>query len=642
MYSVIIQNQKTIELFQEFHPLFMEAMNNGEIGVCRWMEPGTTVDTALPELTKMIEDKEEWRAIIVNIVDEEEMSKYARNRQNPFDFEYYHEERTYHESPIPLVRLTNMLGEIPAPDIHYEVVTVQEEFKSPKIVYLPKKSEKEEQIYHDLVEKYDYDGKAPSEIVLISVRAAQKEKKVNVEQYWTNYMEIDSSDFWKRNTYSTQCRFVVYDIKKQGNTEYVADMFKFWTAVMLLAKNKIDTDELQAYRLYKVNVGINKDVLESSIQKTVNRLQGARHYMEQMIYNENMKELQEERRLPNYKIEVPVIFDTPKNADMFVEPTRFSLIASDVKEDLKQWNGVKRNAEYKLRSAIDKAGIALDESAERMRNLTSMKETEVSKIDKYQSRMMDSELKNLYRMMQQLQQNLPDSQNVIGEDMRRKADDVRESILARIPKNHIKGIISIMFLLIGLTFVPGLIVYSVDNIGGRDSLITYVLLVLDIFVIPIALMVWKQKKQIKEMLQKYNQALSMEARRIIENSELYSNFLSCIASHSRGKSYLHILKNKTFFASNKHKTIEIHMRAIDVLVDTLEKWSRAFYLDVNLNPGYYEDNEFDMRIRPAQNRLYTLEYGGDYQIPLNKSGEMINSSYEYVTKIELIREELYD
>ena len=642
MYSVIIQNQKTIELFQEFHPLFMESMNNGEVGVCRWMEPGTTVDTALPELTKMIEDKEEWRAIIVNIVDEEEMSKYARNRQNPFDFEYYHEERAYHESPIPLVRLTNMLGEIPVPDIHYEVVTVQEEFKSPKIVYRPKKSENEEQIYQDLVEKYDYDGKAPSEIVLISVRAAQKEKKENVERHWTNYKEIDSSNFWKRNSYSTQCRFVVYDIKKQGNVEYVADMFKFWTAVLLLAKNKIDTDELQAYRLYKVNIGINRGILESSIQKTVNRMQGARQYMEQMIHNENMKELQEERQLPNYKIEVPVIFDTPKNSDMLVEPTRFSLIAGDVKDDLKQWNNVKRNAEYKLRNAIDKAEIALDESAERMRNLTSMRETEVFKIDKYQSRMMDSELKNLYHMIQHLQQNLPDSQNIIGEDMRRKADDVRESILARIPRTHIKGIIAIMLLLIGLTFVPGIIIYSADNIGNRDSLISFVLLALDIFVIPIALMVWQQKKQIKEMLERYNQALSMAARRIIENSELYSNFLSCIASHSRGKSYFHILKNKTFFASNKHKTIEIHMRAIDVLIDTLEKWSRAFYLDVNLNPRYYEDNEFEMRIKPAQNRLYTLEYGGDYQIPLNKSGEMINSSYEYITKIELIREELYD
>ena len=28
MYSVIIQNQKTNELFQEFHPLFLEAIKN--------------------------------------------------------------------------------------------------------------------------------------------------------------------------------------------------------------------------------------------------------------------------------------------------------------------------------------------------------------------------------------------------------------------------------------------------------------------------------------------------------------------------------------------------------------------------------------------------------------------------------------
>ena len=77
-------------------------------------------------------------------------------------------------------------------------------------------------------------------------------------------------------------------------------------------------------------------------------------------------------------------------------------------------------------------------------------------------------------------------------------------------------------------------------------------------------------------------------------------------------------------------------------MDTLDTWSRAFYLDVNLNPGYYEDNEFDVRVRPAQNRLYTLEYGSEYQIPLNKSGQKVSVDYEFVTKMELIREELYD
>lgn len=643
MYSVIIQNQKTIELFQEFHPLFMKSINDGQIGICRWMEPGTTVDTALPELIKMIEDKEEWRAIIVRVIDEEEMSQYESSALNPFDFKYYHQEGlTYKESPIPLVRLTNMLGGMPAPDIKYEAVTIQEEGKPPKIVYQPRKSVEEDLIYQELVEKYDYDGKAPSEIVVISVRAAQKEKKESIEKVWTNYKEIESSAFWKKNAYSTQCRFVVYDIKKQGNVQYIADMFKFWNSILMLAKNKIDTDELQAYRLYKVDIGINRDALESAIQKTVNRMQGAKYYMQQMIRNENNRDLLEERKLPNYKMEVPVVLDIPKSKEMNVEPTRFPLIARDVKSDLKQWNGVKRNAEFKLRGVVHKAGIALDESAERMRDLCTMKESEVLKIDKYQSKMMDADLKNLYCLMQDLQRELPDMEDAISDDVKKNAEDVKESILSRITSGQIKGIIGILIVLIVLSVMPGLIVHTFENIGSRAGIISFILLVLDIFAIPIAIMVFMQKRSIKEKINRYNHAISASVRKIGENAGLYSDFLSSIASHSRGRSYQHILKNKTFSISNKHRIIETHMRAVEAMVDTLDTWSRAFYLDVNLNPGYYEDNEFDVRVRPAQNRLYTLEYGSEYQIPLNKSGQKVSVDYEFVTKMELIREELYD
>ena len=39
-----------MELFHQFHPLFLEQLNAGSIGLCRWLEAGTSVETALPEL----------------------------------------------------------------------------------------------------------------------------------------------------------------------------------------------------------------------------------------------------------------------------------------------------------------------------------------------------------------------------------------------------------------------------------------------------------------------------------------------------------------------------------------------------------------------------------------------------------------
>ena len=642
MYSVLIQNQKTSESFQEFHPLFMETINSGQLGVCRWLESGTTIDTALPELTKMVEDKEEWRAIIVRVFDEEDMSQYDYSSQNPFDFKYYHEEgHGYQESPIPLVRVTNILGGMPTPDIKYEATIVQEENKSPKIVYRPKKSDDENRIYQELNEKYDYDGKSPSEIILVSIRMAKKEKRENIERVWTNHKEIESSAFWKKNAYSPQCRFVVYDMKKQGSVQYTADMFKFWTGVLLLVQNEIDTDELQAYRLYKMDLGIDRNILEDSIQKSVDCMQGARYYMQQILRREHNRHFNQERKLPDYKLEVPVVFDVPRSGDMNVETSGFSLISRNLGGDLKQWNSSRREAEYKLKKVVAKAEIALDESAERMRGLRTMQESDVLKLDKYQNRMMDADLQNIYSTMQDLQQELPDN-NAMDENVQNRAEDVKKSILDRITSSQIVGIILIMLLLMALTILPGLIVYTISNIGSKSSIASFVLLLADVFVIPIAIMVWGQSRDVKEKISKYNHALNLAVRKISENAGVYSDFLSSIVSHSRGKSYLQILQNKKFSVSNKHRTIERHMRAVDAMVDTLDKWSRAFYLDINFNSGYCEDNEFDIRVRPAQNRLYTLEYGKEYQIPLNKSGQKVYTNYEFVTKMELTREELYD
>ena len=643
MYSVIIQNQKTMESFQEFYPLFMESINHGQIGMCRWMEPGTTMDTALPELTKMIEDKEEWRAIIVRIDDEEEMSQYSASSQNPFDFDFYHQEDcAYQESPVPLIRLTNILGEMPAPEIKYKSVTIVEENKSPKIIYVPQKSEEEEQIYQELVEKYDYDGKEPSEIVLISLRKTQKVKKEGIQKVWKNYNEIESSDFWKKNAYSTNCRFVVYDIQRQGNTQYVADMFKFWTTVLMFAKNKIDTDELQAYRLYKVDLRVDRNSLENSIQKTIDRLQGAKYYMRQMIKNEKNREAFAERKLPDYKIEVPVVFDIPRSKELEVESSKFALITRDVNQELRAWNDAKKEAEYKLKRVVSKAEIALDESAERMRDLCTMEESEVSKVDKYQQRMMDEDLGNLYRMMQEIQKELPAPNQALSDEVRERARDVKQSILSRITQGQIMGILGIICMLMALSIMPGLIVYTFKNIGDKKSIFSFMLLVIDIAVIPVVMMLMNQKNELKEKISRYNISLNKVVRKINDNAGLYSDFLSSIASHSRGKSYLHILKNKKFSISNKHKVIETHMRAIDGMLDTIDRWSKAFYLNVYFNSNYYEDNEFEIRIRPAENRLYTLEYGNEYEIPLNKSGQKVISNYEFITKMELVREELYD
>ena len=80
MYSVVILNSPTSEAFAEYHPLFLEGLKNGNIGLCKWNEDGMTIDTALPELRELTDDKEDWRAIIVRFADEEPMAGFKSDQ----------------------------------------------------------------------------------------------------------------------------------------------------------------------------------------------------------------------------------------------------------------------------------------------------------------------------------------------------------------------------------------------------------------------------------------------------------------------------------------------------------------------------------------------------------------------------------
>ena len=62
MYTVFILAAHTMEEFQTYYPLFEKAAAAGEIGICQWMQEGTTLETAVPDLKDLIAGKRQWRA----------------------------------------------------------------------------------------------------------------------------------------------------------------------------------------------------------------------------------------------------------------------------------------------------------------------------------------------------------------------------------------------------------------------------------------------------------------------------------------------------------------------------------------------------------------------------------------------------
>jgi len=111
MYTVIILNKRSSDLMKDYKFLFKPFVDEGLIGFCDWNESGTDVKSSVPDLYNMIRGKKDWRAMVINT---DSAWNYrdtpVPSRNNPFDFSASDKIETPHESPIPMVRLTHIIG----------------------------------------------------------------------------------------------------------------------------------------------------------------------------------------------------------------------------------------------------------------------------------------------------------------------------------------------------------------------------------------------------------------------------------------------------------------------------------------------------------------------------------------------------
>ncbi|MBQ4360483.1 MAG: hypothetical protein II767_09520, partial [Proteobacteria bacterium] len=289
MYTLIIVNKRTSEVLKNHRFLFEPFVEEGNVDFCDWNEGGTDVNSTVPDLYKRIRGKKVWRAIIINT---DSLYNYRSSavpsRDNPFDFSETDSETYPHESPIPLIRLAHLLGGYPsAPPTSFEkayeffddqtgerIRMSEAEFEaSPysehlskselKSVFLEKKPPADLlKAYHDMAEKYALDAVRPSEILLISTRQKSDDNmRAKIFSAWQNHFEGGSSNFWERNKYPTESRFLFSEISKIDNALHAQDISCFWLSVLSLAVNHVSPSTLQAYRLYRLWVELDLEQL---------------------------------------------------------------------------------------------------------------------------------------------------------------------------------------------------------------------------------------------------------------------------------------------------------------------------------------------------------------------------------------------
>lgn len=643
MYSVIIQSNETADAFSAYKALFMDAESSGSIGFCTWEETGENIDDALPGIRELTDDKEEWRAIIVRLKSENNSDNDANYSQNPYDYASDNiMENELDESRIPLIRLTHMLGGVPDAEKQFRSVLIEEENKAPRMVYQPVEDEERDEALKKLKQKYTFDGVMPSSILIITVRetsdAGNQDMCSGVFR-----SEAESSSFWKRNRYPSICRFLVFDIVRQGPVRREESMFRFWLTVLLLSINRIDSSALQAYRLYRADVSIDTELMEEVFQQTVNRLASVKAGIKSEIDRQMRGKSGTDRRLPDYRIDIPVVYEMPKDVKYTVKPQHFRMISDSPVKDVEVWNAQKANIEESLAGCIKEADRELDKTAGRMKQSCIYDEDMVEKLNSYQKEALTEETDLLYDNLIKLQGELPVSSFIKDDKAEKLSKKITSYMRGRITLKPVIYTFILIVLLVIYVQVPAVIKY----IQGKDIPLVPigVMSVISIGVIFLCgiITLLQQKLALHSMIREFDKSMKNKFSRIQANVREYSRYLTALASYSRGRAYIEISDRKNKTIDDVRNMHHIHLDAIDLLLRRLETWGKAFHLNVDYrHPEVNEEIAVDVMIPPAESKWYCVEAGETHEVEINRSGIDIISPYAFISNFKLIREELYD
>ena len=647
MYTVIIQSPETERLSRDYRRLFFEEhIARNELSFCTWIKSGDTVDTAVPALYDLVAGKREWRAIIVQ-TEKDRLYGPASRPRNPFDFIENKEYDPYvvKESPIPLIRLTQLLGGVPEPEIRYEQGEKVDEYGRTQVVYIPDKEQHQAAMkeHGRIAERYQFVENRPREILVISTRQSVDNSESEVDAAWRTKLETESSEFWSRNRYPSPCRFMTCDVLNERHSLYPGSIFKLWAAVLLLSVNQIEASSLQAYRLYNLSLELDQEQLSAAFSRYAAKMGGMTGQLDAADANRETVESQVARKAPELDEEVDVTFSTKHSSDLMVDTKPLGLVTDNPVEEREFWNERFRRATAALNELLRAPARALDVAADDTRRRSVYPAGEVEILNRYQRGDLTEHLQESY--FGTLAARAALGLNVKRRQRERAIIDqqVRRRIAQRLSGKRVGIAAGICAAVLALGSLPYII--GAGRVGG--SALLWALLVLVVMLLIAGgfglAELWIQRKEMVDAMEDHNRCMHEVVREMQIGAQHYSDYLSCLCTYLRGRSYLDREQEMLGSLANVEKLRHGHHRAILKCVNLVRVWSAALGADVDITMVGKDSTVFDPAIAPEENAAYRFELpASGRSIPLNNTGERLLAPYDFIRGINLEREELFD
>lgn len=666
MFTVLIIPGSSMKSYMPYHSLLASAVYTGRLGVCEWYENAKCIEDAVPDLLKLVENKLNWRAIVVCPEKLEDDIQFKVDTINPFEYASEHgivniNGEAVDASPA-LVRLTHLLtGVIPAykndiPEMYVEYpdqsALTDESFADDsrlptcRVVI----QEKDEETagtdnYNDALRQlwmnsHTINVSEPTEIILVKTRAQLNEddQLKQLHSAWQNHSELESSEFWKRNLYADQCRFLVFDLDQKGNLQKQNGLFRLWNSVLILIENRLDTDMLKTKRLYHLDCQIDRNELKTVFQNAAGRLNSAHYALEKSIRIESREHEESEGRIPDYQVDVnvetrPVGFD-----GIYLQSGRVRLAEKGVQIDIDNWDSYVLKSQDDLKSIAKAVNRDIDKSANHSRYFKEFLTDEVKEISQFTNEDLKDDLQKRFRFILKSQKELPKALSEKNDAIAEYDEKVKSMILRRMNLSQIHWLIGILVTALLFMFVCALLS------GKNEMNLVYIGVSAAAALLTLYGMLLYQRSKLVEMMREYEGIITETYDEIADGATKIASVLSEAVSHIKGASYLRILEQKRNKRNSSFYEKQRKMKAVERFLDALSKWNEAMQVDANMNHMEESLNTKAADFINDRNTesLIALDFDKWKRIPVNHSGLSVLSPYSFITKLTVERIAVYD
>lgn len=501
---------------------------------------------------------------------------------------------------------------------------------------------KKHEMFVDVVDDFKLNYKRPDDVICVSLRTSDMVTyRDNIK---TNFrQEPLYSRFADYNMYPSKTRFMVYDILDIEDKRYHKEFIKFLATLLILAGNKMPTSVLNGGNLYYIDAEFDDQAIVSLCDSYIGKL-----WATHTEINKKILEVSQERKINiddkdamelfEKEIEVPVYMrSSVENDDMLIKQ-KVGLSKDCPQDEEKVWHKRKQEVDKHFVRYFREPRRAVKATTKGLfRSMNSIKDDRILGLSEYQLENVQFELEEEEKKMVETY-----TEPIFNTDTYKKEIDEAEKEIQKEMNKRMLRKSTILTGLIGLLiYFLGFGQFFIDNIGSMSAVL-YVLKValgaMVVFALFGVVVLFYYRYRLKVKIDNYNALINDIKTRIGISISQFSTYLSHAANVMRKYSVLNYGKKP---GEDKLKALKKHKADIERKIMYTKKTYAAYVDDEKYVTDNIEPYKYDFTVLKEYD-YPTTEVDMDKSIFYVHSGYTIKVPVNYVNKILIIKEDIYD